>query len=796
MKIVYSWLKEIVDIDIPAHELADALAGAGLEVSSLSAVRVPAGIKVAKVLETGKHPNADRLTVCKVDTGTDRPLAIVCGAPNVKPGMISALAVEGAVLGPGLVVKKTKLRGVESYGMLCSERELGLSDDHGGIINLPPECKIGEELSVYFPEDAVIEIEITPSRGDCLSVIGVAREVAARYGLPLKETAIRPAERHDDPLSAAIAVEIRAPDSCPRYAGRLIRGISIGPSPEWMQRRLTLAGLRPINNVVDITNYLMLHYGQPMHAFDYDRIKDRKIIVRKADDSLVFTTLDGTRRDLAPDDLLICDGERPVALAGVMGGAGSGISDATVNVFLECAFFSPRGIRKTSKRLGLSTDASYRFERGVDPEGGLIDALDTAASLIAKFGGGTVASGAIDNYPQPVKQRTVTIRAGRASRVLGYEFSREKIIGFLSSLGLRCTPEGNDAVVCDIPSFRHDLSIEEDLIEEVGRLYGYDAIPPAEYARVHFQHQLPLTEYAFDTLRNALAYFGFNELVTNSMSSEKKRLLLTPEKQPVVLLNPLNPDMAHMRTTLASTMLEVLSYNHNRKNYNNKFFEIGKTYELLSSGERQETDVLAMLLDGNWIEPSWNTPPLPCDFYLAKGVLDALASHIGAGRMAMTPLSASHSLFDAAAVHVAIGDSIAGIAGELAERIRDAFDIKSRVYYIELNISAYLNAPTIRTVFAPLPKFPALERDFSFVLPEHLSATAISGEIYGISPLIENVRPFDVYRGEKLGKGLKSITFSVTIRSAEKTLTDQEAEGIGATIAAKMKEKFNVMLRT
>jgi phenylalanyl-tRNA synthetase beta chain len=798
MKIVYSWLKEIVNATVPAQELADALTGAGLEVASVQHIRVPAKVIVARVLETVRHPNADKLTVCKVDAGGPEPLTIVCGAPNTKAGMLSPCATIGAVLGPDMTVKKAKIRGVESSGMLCSERELGLSEDHSGIMSLPAHYKIGEELSVYYPEDAVIEIEITPSRGDCLSVIGVAREVAARYHVPINTIAVRPEEQRNDSVASAISVTIEDVTGCPRYAGRLVRGVTIKPSPEWMQRRLTLAGLRPINNVVDITNYLMLQYGQPMHAFDYSLIADRKIIVRTAGRRQVFTTLDGTQRELGADDLLICDGERPVALAGIMGGAGSEISEQTRDVFLECAFFGPAGIRKTSKRLRLSTDASYRFERGVDPESGLIDALDSAAGLIVKCGGGNVASGRIDVYPGRFAPRAIALRPSRVSKVLGHAIPAEQITGFLTSLGLVCGQKGADLLHCTVPLFRHDLVIEEDLIEEVGRLYGYDAIPDARFAPVLLSRELTETEHAADTIRHALAYSGFNEIVTNSMTSEKLRALCTPDRKPVTILNPLSPDMAQMRTTLAGTMLEALRHNLNRKNCNNKFFEVGRTYELLPSGKFRERDVAGILLEGNWVPAAWNTAGIPCDFYIVKGIIDNLGAHCGVPSPGISPLNAESvpAMFENEAASVTLGKSMQGVTGRIARKVLDYFDIKTAVYYAEIDTTDFLSAPQTQPSYKTLPKFPAMERDFCFVMPEQLSAQTVAGEMYKLSPLVEEVRPFDLYRGDKLGAGLKSIAFGLNLRSNEKTLTDKDVEALCAKLVMTMQEKFGAKLRT
>ena len=796
MKIVYSWLKEIVDIHIPAQELADALTGAGLEVASVRHIRVPDKIKVARLLEVGRHPNADRLTVCKVDIGDGSPLTIVCGAPNTKPGMLAPLAVVGAKLGLDVVVTKAKLRGVESSGMLCSERELGLSDDHAGILSLPAHYKIGEELSTYYPEDAVIEIEITPQRGDCLSMVGVAREVAARFGLPLKETAQRPEENARDPLDKAIAVTVLDQDGCPRYAGRLVRGITVASSPEWMQRRLTLAGMRPINNIVDITNYMLLHYGQPMHAFDFARIKGNRIIVKKAGQALTYATLDGIERKLLAGDLLICDGEGPAAIAGIMGGAGSEISGATQDVFLECAFFNQTGIRKTSKRLCLSTDSSYRFERGVDPENNLIDAVDTAASLMAELGNGKVSAGRIDVYPKPFERKSISIRASRASRILGKNFSIDQIKSFLSSLGITCVQKDADTLSCMAPLFRHDLSGEEDLIEEVGRLYGYDSITASSVAQTPLHVPRPFTEENNDAVRHALAHTGLSELMTNSFTSEKRRELLTPGIQPVALLNPLSPEMAQMRTTLAGGMFEVLSYNLNRKNVDNKFFELGKVFRLSETGEPCETQMLGIIIEGNWLGATWNTGALPCDLYIVKGLLQTLSLNIGLEGLSMDPLPKTPDIFGNGAVAVTIGTCITGSAGALSKKIREFFDFNSIVYYVELDLTRYLGTPRPKPCFKPLPKYPALERDFCFVVPETLNAGAIVEEIRKLSPLVENVRPFDLYRGEKLGQGVKSIAFNVMFRSNEKTLTDSDAEGVCSKIIAKMNEAFGAKLRT
>jgi phenylalanyl-tRNA synthetase beta chain len=793
MKIVYSWLKDFVDIDVPVEELADSLTAAGLEVASVSTYKVPSGVRVASVVETQKHPNADKLTLCKVDTGSEI-LDIVCGAPNVRAGLRVALATIGTVIAPDFIIKKSKIRGAESFGMLCSERELSLSDSHEGIMELPENFKMGDELSVYYPDDAVIEIEITPDRGDCLSMIGVAREVVARYGLPMKNTVPPVIESETESVSQFITIENQAPEQCPRYCGKFIKGVKIQPSPYWMQRRLKLAGVRPINNVVDVTNYILLHFGQPMHSFDYSRINGAKIVIKHAENGQKFSTLDSVERNLISSDLLICDSTRPVALAGVMGGEDSQILDTTTDVFLECAFFDPVTVRKTSKRLGLSTDSSYRFERGVDPDSGLISAIEYAAELIRQTAGGTIAKGTIDHYPVPFSPRKIIIRPKKASKILGMQVSGEQVRSFMLSLGIKCSGD-LEALECEVPLFRHDLTIEEDLIEEVGRLYGYDNITPSETAVISLNTPLPLVEKITDTIREALAFSGLREIVTNSMTSQKFHDLLTPNIKPVVMLNPLNPDMAMMRTTLSGSMLSVLSYNINHKNTDNRFFEIGKIFSCNDNGEYIERTVLGIMIQGNFIEKTWNMPSTPTDFYVLKGIIEAFSTHTGIGKVSFSkPVELSDTFgIEQAKIE---NEQIKGVMGRISDRVCTAFDLKTTVFYAEIDITDLINTPSKLTRYHSLPKFPAAERDFSFVIPDAISVSLICSEIFSVSPLIEDVYPFDVYKGEKIGPGLKSVTFSVKIRSAEKTLNDKETEAICSSIISVLREKYNITLRT
>ena len=797
MKFSLSWLKDFVDITVPVEDVCAMLTSVGIEVASVTRRRIPNGVKTAKLLSVEKHPNADKLSLCSVDIGEASPLAIVCGAPNVKVGMVSALAIIGTKFDNGFAITKAKIRGVESFGMLCSEKELDISDDHSGIMDLAPDTAVGKPLSEYYPDDEILEIELTPNRGDCLSLLGVAREVAAKLKAPLKNTALAPKESGSGKVSDFISVSIEAPNGCPRYGGRLVKGVKIAPSPKWMAQRLSDAGVRPINNVVDITNYLMLHFGQPMHAFDYARIRRKKIIVRTAGRPTEFATLDEMKRGLSADDLLICDGEGPVALAGIMGGLGSEISDTTSDVFLECAYFDPSGIRTTSKRLGLSTEASYRFERGVDPENALVWALDTAAEMLRLYAGGTVTPGMIDACPARVAQKTVRLRPSRAALLLGVAIPKAEIVSTLSRLQITCRDAGDDSLECIVPAFRHDISLEADLIEEAGRFYGYDNIASADHARVGLIRPASPVEERADAIRSSLAFMGLNEIVTNSLTSEKKNLLIRPSATPVALLNPLSPDMAQLRTAMLPSGLEVLAYNINRKNLDNRYFEIGRTYVARPGQDLPvERDVLSIILHGNFFPVSWdNTTGIKNEFYVLKGILDKLAANIGCGRFAFDASAAADAFLGAQSCGVSCGKLITGVMGMLKENVCAVFDIKEAVSYAELDMTDFLQAPLSAPAFRPMPKYPALERDFCFVLKETLFSAEISREIRSLSPLVEDVVPFDVYRGEKLGSGLKSIAFSVRLRSNERTLTDKEAEELCVRIITVMEKKYGATLR-
>ncbi len=794
MKVTYNWLKELVDIQASADEVAARLAGAGVEVESIDRRCIPAGVVAAKVVTAEKHPDSDHLSVCTVDAGTGALLTVVCGAPNVCAGMKSALATAGTAFSPDFIVKKQKVRGVESAGMLCSERELGISDDHEGIVTLPPEWKTGEALSSYLPDDTVFTLELTPNRGDCLSVLGIAREVSALFGKPLKPIALTPPEAAGETIDTCIRVSIEDSAGCPRYMGRLLRGVTIKPSPLWLKYRLTAHDIRPLSNVVDVTNYILLLFGQPMHSFDYDRIAGKTIVVKKARQGQTFTTLDKTDRTLTAEDLLICDGSGPVAIAGVMGGQASGITDATKNVFLECAYFNPVGIRKTSKRLDLSSESSYRFERGVDPQTGCEQAVDTAATLIQSLAGGSVVQGVIDEHPAPVARKKIPLRPSRVCRILGVSIGKDTMVELLRTLQIFRVADQGDTVLFEAPQFRHDLESEIDLIEEVGRMYRYDTVPASVRATVAMDQPVSPRETICGIIRRSLAAAGMHETVTNNLTSGKNCALLTPAVAPVVLLNPLNPEMSRMRTTLLGSLLDVTAYNLNRSNTHNKLFELGRTFTSSSTKLPREREVLGILLEGDFLPASWAGPAAPADFFFLKTILQTVRISLGLPPFIYTPAEPEHPWFDAESASVNNQD-ITGVAGRIHDRITGRLGIKSAVYYAELDITGLLELGVAQPLYSPLPRFPAIKRDLCFVMEEQILSSTISGEICSLSDLIEYIEPFDLYRGEPLEKGMKSIAYAIHLRSAQRTLTDADAEAVCTKIIETMKARFNAVLR-
>ena len=791
MKVPLSWLKEYVDVDLSPKELASLLTFSGTEVEGIKAIGGDfTGIVVGEVLSVERHPNADRLTVCQVNSGTET-LTVVCGAPNVAAGIKVPLATIGTLVPNGLKIKKAKVRGVESFGMLCAADELGLSEDHSGLMILPAGTKVGTPFAeIAGPPETVLELEVTSNRPDCLSMIGMAREVATLLGKPLKipNPSVKEESRSVESM-ASVAIE----DSigCPRYTGRVLTGITIAPSPQWMQRRLAAAGIRPINNVVDITNYVMLECGQPLHAFDYELLEGHKIVVRRAKAGEAMSTLDGAAREINPDMLMIADGRRPVAVAGVMGGAGSEIRDVTRTVLLESAYFKPSDIRKTSKKLGLSTDSSYRFERGVDIEN--VDwASRRAAQLMVELAGGVAAKGVIDVFPAKPVRGQVSLRLDRARDLLGIQIADETILAIFKALGLGLVSRDTARCVVEIPAYRVDLTQEADLIEEIARIHGLDKLPsPSPVAKIIPGADDKPTR-AILACRANLVGLGLSEIMNYSFLSGRLLDLVghgDPEKR-VVLPNPISADHTVLRDSFIPQMIETLGKNRARQAREASLFEMGRVFFKDGAGKNAEADRICIGLMGPVGRAGMSkTQPVKDEemFQWIAGILESLcrAQHVpevvkgGLSRLDLVLKPVNTPCYeDGRGVSVWISGACAGTMGLVSERVRNEWRLVDPVAVLEIDL-APLVANALRVpVSRALGSFPSVDRDVAMVVADDVSHEAIFNAIRAVAPPeLVDIRLFDVYRGEGVGTGRKSLAYSLTYRSMEKTLTDEVANG-------------------
>ncbi len=812
MKFTIGWLNEYVDTDgfTPA-ELADRLTMLGLEVDAVTEIyQELAAVKTALVISVERHPDADSLSLCQVAVGAET-LQIVCGAPNVRAGLATAIALPGTTLPGGIKIKKSKVRGIESFGMLCSERELGLGSGHGGIMELPADTPHGQSfIDAMGLSDTLVEVDLTPNRPDCASVIGIAREVAGIIGRPLT----LPVENVEaQPSTAAFSVEIESSELCPRYGARLITGVTIAPSPWWLRKRLLSIGLRPINNVVDITNLVMMEYGQPLHAFDFHKLVDKKILVRHPRMAeLDFTTLDGVVRKLDPEMLMICDGAQPVAIAGIMGGMNSEVSDTTTAILLESACFDSVSIRKTARKLNLSSEASYRFERGVDP-GGCLLAMERAVRLLCEVAGGSAEPGAVDKYYGQKPFNTLTLRISRTSELLGIPLDYEKIAKVLTSIGFRCKEKGADTLWVGAPSFRIDIEREIDLVEEVARLIGYNTIPATlPTVQLHYPEQdnSRALKAEIGTLLTGIGYF---EAINYSFTAEKNlQLLGIPEEDPrcrlVRLINPLNEEQSVMRSMLLPGLLENVQRNINFQKSAIKLFEIGKVFTPKGNNEQPlEKTHCAGVLSGNRFGESsaYHFKQQDVDILDAKGAVEYLLQELrflGVGTT--SPLS--FSLPDRAGVEpftdplqsliICAGEEEVGYVARILPLVLRKFGIKQDVFFFDLDLDALCQLGSMAKKFTVLPVFPAVGRDIALLVPEHVAAGAlVDAVLQAREPLIEQCKIFDVYQGDSLKPGYKSVALSVTYRSSQKTLTEKNVEKVHVKIVNMLGSKFEGTLR-
>lgn len=801
MKISYRWLREYVETDLGPEAIADRLVNAGIEVAEVSPlVTGLSGVVVARVeaieREVGRTRAGHRLTLCRVVTAGEKH-SVVCGAPNVQPGVRAAFALPGATLPGGRTVQAISIRGQRSEGMLCSEKELGIGEDEAGVLLLPPDAPPGADLVGYLGlDDWILEVEITPNRPDCLSVVGVAREVTALTGAPLHVPSV--AVKEAETAAAALAsVFVEAPDLCPRYAARVITGLAVGASPLWLTLRLRGVGLRPINNLVDVTNYVLWELGHPLHAFDYDALRGHRIVVRRARAGERITTLDGQERPLTESMLLIADAERGVGIAGVMGGANSEVTPRTTTVLLESAYFHPGSIRRTSRALGLSTEAAYRFERGADIEG-LREALDRAAQLMAALGGGVVAKGVLDAYPSPRPRQRIPLRLSRVQRLVGSCPPRGQVIRILQGLGFAVDDQKPELEVV-VPSFRRDITLEDDLVEEVVRVWGYEQIPSTLPSGALALTRRPPTLQQVAIVRQALVGAGLREVITMSfVDPDRLRLMGWDPASPelLALRNPLSRERSFLRPTLAVGLLEVLAGNLHRQIPDVRCFEVGRVF--LSRGldglGREETRV-ALALTGLRGRRSWFGGRERVDLYDVKGIVELLLDALGLDGPEIRPITLP-LLEEGRAAEVVVSGEPVGAFGEVALPVREAFDLAGPVYYADLTLDRLRSLPPRRVTYQALPRFPAIQRDLAVVVSADVSSSEVSRVILGGQDrILRQVTLFDVYAGDPIGAGRKSLAYTLFYQADDRTLTDEEVNGLHEQILAKLRQRFGAEVR-
>ena len=794
MRVSLRWLQEYVPVDVPVDKLKDILDMGGTKVES---VRRPnrdiGGVIVAEVKHIEAHPNADNLTLVDVELGAGEVTRVVCGARNFAVGDRVALAQVGARL-PDMEITERKIRGETSRGMLCSAAELGVSGDHSGILVLPADAEPGSDAArVLGLDDTILELEITPNRPDCLGMIGVAREVAALLGNPLTVPAADPPQ-HAEP--SPVSVEIDDPEGCPRYLARYATGVKVGPSPAWLSTRLLAAGIRSISNVVDVTNYVLLETGQPLHAFDAGKVADRRIIVRRARRGERLLGLDETARDLHPDDLVIAGTDRPLALAGVMGGADSEVDSRTTEIILESAYFDPATIAYTSRRHQIRTEASARFERGADPNGARF-AADRAARLLGEVGGARNSSHVVDVYPEIIEPRRIVLRPERARALIGLDISDDAQKTHLTSVGLDAAPE-EGVLVVHAPTFRPDLEDEVDLIEEIARLAGYDSIgsttPPGAAGGLSVEQR---TERL---LKFGLSTLGVQEAWTPSFASPADADLLGldehhPGRRMVVLANPMSDAETAMRTSLLPGLLRSAARSLAHLADGVALFEVARVYENSGAELPRESSTLGAVFTGVRLRGTWDAPERRWDFFSAKGILEAACAHLGITDLRFEPASGA-PFHPTRLATVTVERAPVGVLGELHPDVCDRFDVPAGTIALELALAPLIGRPGLRTQAADLPKLPPTFIDIALVVDEGIPARNVHEIVEKAgAPETVRVRLFDVYRGDQIGPGKKSLAFALELRAEDATVTDEQAVAVRDRIVTAARERLGGELR-
>lgn len=809
MKISYNWLKEYINIDsLSIEQLSELLTNCGLEIEGYETTEsIKGGLKglvLGEVVSKEKHPDADRLSLTKVKIGENEPLLnIVCGAPNVAEGQKVVVAPVGCTIypleGEPFKIKKSKIRGQVSEGMICAEDEIGLGVAHDGIMVLNNDATIGKLASDFFSveTDVIFEIGLTPNRADATSHIGVARDIAAVLNQTAKEKLAVNFPNVDEVKAATnkLTIDVKVDDKerCPRYSSLSIINVEVKESPNWLKNRLLSIGLNPINNVVDITNFVLHETGQPLHAFDADKIVDKKIIVKTVADKTTFVTLDGAERILSDQDLMICDAEKPLCIAGVFGGATAGVTNITKNVFLESAYFNSVTVRKTSKRHGLNTDASFRYERGTDPNI-TIYALKRAAQLIRQIAGGVIASEANDVYPEKINDFEIVFDYNNCDRLIGKSIDRTLIKNIITSLGITIAKENDNGLELKVPPFKVDVTREVDVIEEILRIYGYNNVEiPAKMTTSITQKPVPDKEKIINTISDLLVNKGFSELFSNSLT--KKSYYNNQTEDLVELLNPLSNELGVMRKTLLYNGLETIAFNQNRKTPDLNLFEIGKVYST-TEGKFKETNCLSIFITGKKHPENWNTTKENINFYHLKGVVAALLERFGIDEdKSISEMTNSNNF--AYGLTFSINNKVLVQLGEVNSELQKQFDINQSIYFAQINLDKFINIIKKQHIsYSPISKYPLVRRDLSLLLDasttyEALKLAALKQE----KKLLKKVNLFDVYEGKNLEQGKKSYALSFIFQDENKTLTDNEVDKVMQKLIFTYTNEFNATVR-
>ncbi len=798
MRVSLNWLREFVEINMSPEELCEHMTMLGLEIEAVE--RLASGVSnvvIGQIQSIEPHPSADKLVVCKTDIGNGDPLQIICGAKNMKEGDRVPTACVGATLPGGFNITKRKMRGVESQGMMCSEQELGLGEDQSGLMILPTDAPIGGDAIEYLElDDTIFEVEVTPNRGDWAGVIGVARELAASFGeeFELPETRV---SASDTPVTDLSSVVIDDSELCPRYIGRVMTNITVGPSPAWLKTRLAASGIRSINNVVDVTNYVLMETGHPLHAFDHDKLVERRIVVRRAESGESLVTIDGEKRELDRDVLVIADAKQPVAIAGIMGGEYSEVGEDTRNIFIESAHFNARSIRRTARALGMTTEASQRFQRGADPEMARY-AIDCAAELLQDITAGELADGVLDEYPAPESPRQVQLRFTRTNDLLGAEIAPHRQLKMIKNLGFESVEETSTECSFKVPSWRHDVTQEADLIEEIARLYGYDKIPANVPRVARTEAKLAPEEEHIRELRNLLVGLGLMETVSMSFSSPEAAKLTGIEdadERMVRLLNPLSENQSGMRTSLIPGMLSVAAHNYRHGSHDMMLFEIGPVYTAKGNQELPaQAQRLALCLTGARRPPHWSQERQEVDFFDLKGFVEAIFEQMRVECRFSPHETPTFVPGQCGAIELA--DASVGALGEVAPNVQKAYEIGQRVFIAEIELEPLFARTRTHAQFRAIPPYPPYLRDMAVLVPKDTPAGEVMDAVRNAGgQLLADVELFDVYTGKPVPEDKKSLGLNLVFQAPDRTLSDDDTQALWDAILERLNKDFGATLR-